>query len=120
MKLAITEDRKISDVQEDFNRFYPFLKIEFFRNHTVIDQPVRILNPTSKLGDVTYSMHEGAIQLSDNMTVVELEDVFKDRFGLDVHVLRRCGNTWLETTMTEGWTLQTQNRHGSEIAAQIK
>jgi hypothetical protein len=115
MKLAITEDRQISEVQEDFNRFYPFLKIEFFRNHNA-GQPQRVLTPGLKLGDITYSMHEGSIQLSDNMTVCELEDVFKDRFGLEVHVLRRCGNVWMETTMTDCWTLQNQNHHGCEIA----
>ena len=119
MKLAITESRKIGELQDEFNHLYPFLRLEFLRNHTSSDQPIRVLNSGSTLGDNIYFVHEGSIQLSDNMTVSELADVFKDRFGIDVRVLRRCGNVWLETTMTPHWTLQHQNRYGYEIAAQI-
>ena len=47
----------------------------------------------------------------------ELEKIFKDQFGLAVQVFRKSGNLWLETTMTDNWTLQQQNNHGKEISA---
>jgi hypothetical protein len=31
MKLHITRDRLVSDVQKEFNNAFPFLKIEFFQ-----------------------------------------------------------------------------------------
>jgi hypothetical protein len=31
-------------------------------------------------------------------------------------VFRKSGNLWLETTMTDDWTLQQQNDHGYEIS----
>ena len=30
MKIKISDDRKIFEIQEEFNRIFPYLKIEFF------------------------------------------------------------------------------------------
>ena len=50
------------------------------------------------------------------MKVNKLENIFKDQFNLAVQVFRKSGNLWLETTMTDNWTLQQQNNHGREIS----
>jgi len=60
---------------------------------------------------------EGELDIPDTLTVGELENLFMDRFGLSVQVFRRSGNLWLETTMTDNWTLKQQNDHGKEISA---
>jgi len=49
------------------------------------------------------------------MTVAELEKMITEKYGMNVQVVRRSGNIWLETTMTDDWTLQQQNDHGREI-----
>jgi hypothetical protein len=38
-------------------------------------------------------------------------------FGVPVQILRKSGKIWLETTMTDHWTLLQQNQHGEEISA---
>ena len=48
------------------------------------------------------------------------EKIFKDQFSLAVQVFRRSGNLWLETTMTDNWTLRQQNEHGREISTDNK
>jgi hypothetical protein len=50
------------------------------------------------------------------MKVKDLEKIFKDQFSLAMQVFRKSGNLWLETTMTDNWTLQQQNEHGREIS----
>ncbi|MEI9910895.1 MAG: hypothetical protein WDO71_15215 [Bacteroidota bacterium] len=50
------------------------------------------------------------------MTVGQLEDIFQKQFGLQVQVSRRSGTLWLETTMTDNWTLKQQNDHGRELS----
>lgn len=50
------------------------------------------------------------------MKVSELEKLFKDKFKLAVQVFRKSGNLWLETTMTDNWSLLQQNNHGREIS----
>ena len=118
-ELTITEERTIREIQNDFNNIYPFLKLEFF--HTIKNsiQPYRMLNNSLKIGEVVYNLQEGAIHLSDEMPVSELESIFTDRFGLLVQVFRKSGNLWLETTMTDKWTLKNQNEHGREISSEI-
>ena len=59
---------------------------------------------------------ECMMEVLDTTTVHDLETGFRERFGLSVHVFRKSGNLWIETTMTENWTLKQQNEHGMEIS----
>jgi len=62
----------------------------------------------------------GELELNDEMTVGELENSFLEKFWLNVQVSRRSGNLWLETTMTDKWTLKQQNDHGRELSEPVK
>jgi hypothetical protein len=122
MKLHITRDRLISDVQKEFNNAFPFLKIEFFQNRNL--QPAftfqQMLPHNKRIAEGHTAIADGDIEISSTMTVKDLEKIFKDQFSLAVQVFRRSGNLWLETTMTDGWTLGLQNQHGQEISASGK
>jgi hypothetical protein len=49
------------------------------------------------------------------MSVADLEKAFMNKFGLLTQVFRRSGNIWLETSITDGWSLRQQNALGREI-----
>jgi len=49
-----------------------------------------------------------------------LEKSFYDRFDMLVQVSRKSGSIWLETTMTDNWTLKQQNDHGRELSEPVK
>lgn len=118
MNLHIAPNRLISDVQKDFNDCYPFLKLEFFsgsRNGRPYSPSRKIIPGNRKIGDAQLSVTDGNIDVTGNMKVSELETLFHDGFSLSVQVFRRSGNLWLETTMTDNWTLEHQNAHGREI-----
>ncbi len=118
MELRIAPERLISEIQKDFNSAYPFLKIEFFNNKSFSrsDFSVKQIIPHNrKLGDNNLSLANGTIEIEDDMKVNELEKLFKDKFNLAVQVFRKSGNLWLETSMTDNWSLQQQNNHGREI-----
>jgi hypothetical protein len=118
MKLRIAPNRLISDVQKDFNDEFPFLKIEFFQKR--MQQPAftfqEMVPHNRRVAEGQTAVTDGDIEISATMTVKELEKIFKDQFSLAVQVFRRSGNLWLETTMTDGWTLGLQNQHGKEIS----
>lgn len=124
MNLGIYAERKISEVQEEFSRQFPYLKIEFFKNgQTQRDRyPAHLIISRENLLKTAWwkNKREGLIDVLDNMTVAELENTFMDDYGLIVQVFRRSGNLWLETTMTDGWTLHQQNEHGKEISSPQK
>ena len=119
MQLTIAPNRKIGDIQQDFNEMFPFLKIEFLNNKSLASaktSPQRL--PANKtIGDSQRAVTDGSLQIDGNMKVVELEQLFQDQFSLAVQVFRKSGPVWLETTMTENWTLQQQNKHGSELSS---
>ena len=120
MQLTIAPNRKIGDIQQDFNRMFPFLKIEFL-NHKSIAAPKsakQIIPANKTIGDSQRSVTDGALEIDGNMKVQELEKLFHDQFSLAVQVFRKSGPVWLETTMTDNWTLQQQNKHGSELSTE--
>jgi hypothetical protein len=120
MYLEINGERLISEIQKDFGAVYPFLKIEFFRNGTIR----RDRYPVNKLIPATqpvknawhYKQDYGLLSLTEGMTVTDFENALMDQFGLSAQVFRRSGNIWLETTITDYWTLKQQNDHGREIS----
>ena len=119
MYLEINGERLISDIQQDFGAVYPFLKIEFFRNGNIRRDryPVNKLIPATQPVKTAwhYKQEKGQLTLSDGMTVTDFENALMDQFGLSAQVFRRSGNIWLETTITDYWTLKQQNEHGREI-----
>jgi len=120
MYLHITPTRFIADVQKEFNDKFPFLKLEFFQKRPSAPglplKKIIVLNQSLK--DIQPGIHDDStVEIRENMKVEDLENIFKDQLGLIIQVFRRSGNVWLETTMTDKWTLDHQNEHGKEISA---
>lgn len=119
MKLEINSDRLIREVQTDFNQAFPFLKIEFFHRPAGGQQSSssrKMIAATHKIQEAGKQSVDGAVELVDEMTVAQLEKFFREQLGLSIQVFRKSGNVWLETTMTDNWTLRQQNEHGKEIS----
>lgn len=119
MTINISEKLQLNDVQKEFNALFPYLKIEFFKKSHGIDKPSpaqKMLTHSIAINEARTSRQEGFLELWPEMTVAELEQSFWTKYGLSVQVFRKSGNLWLETTMTDKWTLSQQNIHGLEIS----
>jgi len=121
MVLQLLKTRSVADVQHDFSREYPFLRIDFFREvggrlGSLLKQK---LNKTVKLSS-SGKFREGELEIYESMTVGQLEEAFRERFGLNMQVSRKSGPVWLETTVTDKWTLKQQNEHGRELSVPVK
>ena len=120
MHLHIAPDSLISDIQNDFNQVYPFLKIEFFNNKSFIRSNFsasHLIPHHRKIGECQLGIKDNTIEIEQEMKVSSLEKIFKEQFNLAVKVFRKSGNLWLETTMTDNWTLEQQNNHGRELSS---
>lgn len=119
MNLEINGERLISEIQKDFCAVYPFLKIEFFRNGKTRRERYpasQLLASTLPLKNAWHKKKDtGSLDINDDMTVTDFENALMDQYGLSAQVFRRSGNLWLETTITDYWTLKQQNDHGREI-----
>lgn len=113
--MTVNNQKSILQIQEEFGTRYPFLKLEFFKNsHNVFEGNARPEIIYKK--QLTHLHKVGEIIINDDMTVAELEQKFKEQFNLNVQVFRKHGNSWIETTVTDNWTLQKQNEEGKILS----
>jgi len=118
--LNISDDKKISAIQADFNGQFPFLKLEFFHHRHKIFRG----SPKNDMvsGELTLAQCRkkhvsGTIHINDNLKVSELEKLFQEMYGLSAQVFRKSGRSWIETTVTDDWSLKQQNDLGKELSS---
>lgn len=121
MKIEIGYNRKIGDVQKEFNDLFPFLRIEFLQkgfsdNKNNDSGTAKFIKPFFSFGELNRQLTPGSIEFTGSITVYELEDALYNKTGLPARILRKSDNIWIETTMTGNWSLVRQNEHGREIS----
>jgi hypothetical protein len=118
MEITINDERTIFAIQEQFNALFPYLKIEFFSKPHIAggaSPKSQLVNDSKKIGECRTIHKQGSITIVPSMIVSYLEQLFNDIYGLSVQVFRKSGNAWLETTVTDSWTLKEQNDQGEEL-----
>lgn len=123
MKLiTISDTRSIASIQQEFHELFPYLKLEFFSKMHEPDQPSHqkfLLHPDKLLGEIRRSTAVGEIVVTPEMTVSDLEQSFGRDYGLGVQVFRKSGKSWLETVLTDSWSLKKQNSEGEFLDTPI-
>ncbi|MDF2382500.1 hypothetical protein JMG10_13540 [Nostoc ellipsosporum NOK] len=118
MRLRFSRNNTIHDIQQAFSQEFPFLKLEFYPHRNKKRVNKHLLHGSS-LAEAGMKKEEGIIEVNRNMTVAELEHLLTKELGLDAQVSRKSGQLWLETTMTDNWTLDKQDAHGREISQTV-
>lgn len=117
MKIYIEKGQSISHLQEQFQNFFPYLKIEFYNTEHKTGEATSKANTIAGhtlLESINPSIEKGEITLTTQLTVSELELQFIQQFGLSAQVFHKSGAVWLQTTRTDHWTLHEQNKHAEE------
>lgn len=116
MKIQVSKDRTIAQIQDEFAQTYPFLKLVFFtKPHKAYKgSPAKFLvsDRNVTLGSLEKKPHSGELYLEPEMPTWQVERLFEEEFGLHVQLFRKSGNTWLETSVTDDLTLEEQNVKG--------
>ncbi len=115
MEIIINDERKIFAVQKEFSDMFPYLKLEFFSKPNTRDgaPSKKLMKHISKSIAECRTIHNaGHVKIQPQMTIGELEQGFRDVYGLSIDVLRKSGETWLETNATADWTLTRQDEEG--------
>ena len=112
MIIVIKKDSLVRDVQNQFTGYFPFLKIEFLKGS--LEGGVVLKKEYATPGDffkrIPSLKYEGEIYLDFKQAINELEKHFKEYYGVSIHIFRKAGNVWIETTLTNDWTLERQNK----------
>ncbi len=117
MKIQVSAHMTIAALQQAFSECFPYLSLSFFtKPHDIYQSsPVKYLITERDifLERIEAHPHNASIEISADMKVSELEQLFEQEFGLHVQVLRKEGNSWTETTLTDNLSLREQNEHGA-------
>lgn len=113
MEIKTTD--KIKELQMRFNAAYSHLKLKFYnRGHEEFEgSSVRDeVDSEALVSKVNPALKDGEIDITENVTVQELENKFEKDFGLHAQVFRKSNHLWLQTSATDDWTLGEQQRKG--------
>jgi hypothetical protein len=120
--LTIDSSTRVKQVQAAFAELFPFLKLEFFKtpqNHQALSQKKEICLPNEPVFSWDGQQTAIEIMFENNMQVLELEAQFANNTGLSAQVFRRSGNVWIETSLTDDWTLEQQNNEGELLSTPL-
>ena len=117
MKIVISKDKYLEDIKQEFNKAFPYLKIDFRMPESYANKIIRKITPLSelKVSDILKDHPEGVITIEETHSIKEIVQKFADHFGLNTYFFRKSGNLWLEIKVTKDWTLKQQNESGMEI-----
>ncbi len=113
--MVIKSDKKLADVKKAFQEMFPFLRIEFYSGHHKAGEgsPKDMqLEDDKTILEVSGREVNEELEIVPTLSVRELEKYFYKELGLNIQVFRASGNLWMQTTATDHWTLQEQNRKG--------
>lgn len=113
--MVIASNNKLSDIKREFQSLFPYLRIEFYSGHHEAGKgspKEKQLDTDKTIKEVGGKERNEDFTIRPSMTVNELETYFDKHLGLNVQVFRKSGNLWIQTTTTDHWTLEEQNRKG--------
>src|SRR5580704_15309691 len=102
MILQVNKNDSLNKFQQQFNAYYPFLKIEFFKKI--------FLDGSTDKTDIFFGVDRWVnIDVNRKRTITELEKDFDKLLGLSARIFRKSGKVWVETSLTNDWSLEDQN-----------
>jgi hypothetical protein len=119
MEILITDNKYIKEIQEEFQKKYPFLKIEFFKNvqkNGTSTLKSQLISGRMTVGMIRHIHPEGSLNIDGSRSVEDVENDFQNKFGLSVQVFRKSSSMWIETTLTHHWSLLRQNFEGQQMS----
>lgn len=123
MQLHLTADTTIAEIQKEFHHYYSYLKIEFYsephKAGELSREKYRIAHD-KKISEVGKKSANGIYEWDVETTVKTFEKGLFDMCGLSVQVFRKSVNIWLETSITDKWTLEKQNQEARLMVLAIE
>jgi hypothetical protein len=123
MQLRIEKGDLIKDKQTQFSAVFPYLKIELFKSPYLQAEGRELLGKEKSkpvpVGSSERFTKSATINIEEKTTAYTLEKQFLQKFDLSIKLFRKSGNLWIETTLTENWSLEKQNEEGEFMSSPI-
>ena len=121
MKITIRGNRKITELQQEFNEIFPFLNLEFFdlpQNRFSSHVSSGHQHPNLSIKDISEKNEEGELVIHQHMTIMQLENILSEEFGLQAQVFVKHGDQWLRSSLNGYWMLHHKNEEGRRTTHQ--
>jgi hypothetical protein len=118
-EIIINDEKTVEQIQEDFNKIFPFLKIEFISGLEMLSANLskKTMKSSGKtIKELSTKNNRDFIHITPQTTTAELVQLFYENYNLTVDILRHSGKAWLKTSKTNYWTLEQQNKLGEELS----
>jgi hypothetical protein len=122
MKINITFNKTLKEIQSEFQNYFPHLKIEFYHkihkkgegseNDSELDNNLTV-------AEVNLLIENSVWEFSSETKVSELEDEFKNLTKFSTQVFRKTKSSWIQTIATDDWTLNEQELEAIEMCSDI-
>ena len=112
MLLKIEDYKYVSDLQEKFNECFPYLHLGFFRTkhkRQEVSEANSPIQPNTLVGSIIKKQKSRLLEIKSWYKTGEVEQIFKENFGLNVRIFRLQDEHWVPTSNTDELTLQQQN-----------
>ena len=122
MIITLNTQTSIKQLQESFANRFPFLKIEFFidANHDGINTANEMIKDHNlTLGSLSAQNINTNLEIHGTHTITELEQLFKNNFGVIAQVFYKRNNNWLVTSTSDKLTLNELNQKAEDHAKPV-
>jgi hypothetical protein len=119
-KISISNSSIVVDIQKAFNTLYPFLRIDFVKTDTTGKAfKSSKIDSNTPLKQLIKLDAQQEVDVSNNRTIAEVANDFEQVLGIMVQLSRKSGNVWNEISLTDSWTLKSQNAAGEFISSEM-
>jgi hypothetical protein len=112
-KIEITNNRTLQEIQDEFNEYFPHLKIKFYqidRFYPGSFSDLFVESSDEKLLAFRLKNHSGYLYLNDESTVQKLKQNILDYFGLKAEIFQITDyNVWSENPISNSQLLREIN-----------
>src|SRR6478735_6104890 len=112
MLLNINDNKKISDIQDKFNECFPHLKLEFYDKRHKPGQASweeQRIKEDIQVGEIRKKHYSGILEIKSWDKTGEVEQRFKEEYGLYVQIFRLGNGLWTQSVKTDELTLAEQS-----------
>jgi hypothetical protein len=121
--MIVNDNKTLKQLKDEFSAKFPHLSIQFYSiAHEPSQGNIRqnILDENLKVGEVRTKHTEGEMSADGHFKTSTFEQTLKEKFGINAQVFRKAGELWLQTTITDHWTLAEQERAAQEYEKKVE
>lgn len=111
MILQIHDGLIVEDIQDQFSKCFPHLKLELYstaHHWKKGSAQENVISPKVSIGDIRKKQSAGTLEIKSSDKVGDVETKFKKIFGLNVQIFRKENDCWIQTTTTDVFTIGRQ------------